>query len=138
MPLPAPLPVPTGDAEADDLAVLTAAETEAGVTDADKKKEDDEKPASIRAALRISRATSRQTLAALASSQGETVKLAEAQFTKALGSGKFSIQADDKGADLEAALAAYTATGATRGTAIMRLAKDKPAIFNAAKAAGKL
>jgi hypothetical protein len=124
--------------ETTEMATAAEAEAEAGVTEADKKPEDDAKPAALRAALRISRATNRLTLAALAASQGETVKLAEAQFTKALGSGKFSIQADDKGANLEAALAAYTATGANRGTAIMRLAKDNPAIYNAAKAAGKL
>lgn len=124
--------------ESEDLAALTAAETEAGVTEADKKKEDEGKPAALRAALRIARASHRQTLAALASNQDETLTKAEARFTATLGKSKFAVQADDKGADLEAALEAYTATGASRGTAIMRLAKDKPEIYNAAKASGKL
>ena len=65
------------------------------MTDADKKPEDEAKPAAMRAALRISRATNRITLAALneklESSKAETVTLAAAQFTAALGkSGTFT------------------------------------------------
>jgi len=123
---------------AEDEAMCAAAETEAGVTEADKKPEDETKPAAIRAALRIHRATTRQTQSALAASQGETLVKAEAKFTAALGSGKFSIQADKQNDELEAALGAYTATGCNRSTAILRLAKDKPQVYNAARAAGKL
>ena len=121
-----------------EVEMAAVAEADAGVTEADKKPEDEAKPAAMRAALRIHRATTRQTLAALAANQGETVKLAEAQFTKALGSGKFSIQADEKGDEVEKALAAYTATGASKSVAILRLAKDKPEVYNGLRAAGKL
>ena len=82
----------TTDAEAE---IATAAEADAGVTEADKKKEDENKPAALRAALRIARASHRLTLAALAekleASKAETVTLAAAQFTAALGkSGSFT------------------------------------------------
>lgn len=124
----------------DEAEMATAAEADAGVTEADKKPEDEAKPAAMRAALRIHRATTRQTLAALTANQGETVKLAEAQFTKALGSGKFSIQADEKDKDeVKAALAGYITAGAkNEAVAILRLAKDKPELFNRFKKEGKL
>ena len=124
----------------DEAEMATAAEADAGVTDADKKPEDEAKPAAMRAALRIHRATTRQTLAALAANQGETVKLAEAQFTKALGSGKFSIQSGEKDKDeVKAALAGYITAGAkNEAVAILRLAKDKPELFNRFKQEGKL
>lgn len=68
------------------------------------------------------------------------MKLAEAQFTKALGSGKFSIQADEKDKDeVKAALAGYITAGAkNEAVAILRLAKDKPELFNRFKKEGKL
>jgi hypothetical protein len=124
----------------DEAEMATAAEADAGVTDADKKPEDEAKPAAMRAALRIARATNRITLAALATAKDETVKLAEAQFTKALGSGKFSIQADEKDKDeVKAALAGYITAGAkNEAVAILRLAKDKPELFNRFKQEGKL
>ena len=120
-----------------EVEMAAAAEAEAGVTDADKKPEDEGKPAAMRAALRIARATSRLTQAALAASKDETVKLAEAQFTKALGSGKFVIPAgDDKTDEVEKALAAYS--GVSKPQAILKLAKDKPEVYNAFRASGKL
>ena len=78
-----------------DEAAMADAEKDAGVTEADKKPEDEKKPAALRAALRIARASSRLTLAALAekleASKAETVTLAAAQFTAALGkSGTFT------------------------------------------------
>ena len=78
-----------------EVEIAAAAEAEAGVTDEDKKPEDEAKPASLRAALRIARATNRLTLAALTKkideSKAETVTLAAAQFTAALGkSGTFT------------------------------------------------
>ena len=81
--------------ETTDAEIATAAEADAGVTEADKKKEDENKPATLRAALRIGRASHRLTLAALAekleASKAETVTLAAAQFTAALGkSGSFT------------------------------------------------
>ncbi len=79
----------------DEAEMATAAEADAGVTEADKKPEDEGKPAAMRAALRIGRALQRLTLAALAekldASKAETVTLAAAQFTAALGkSGTFT------------------------------------------------
>ena len=123
-----------------EVEMAAVAEADAGVTEADKKPEDEGKPAAMRAALRIHRATTRQTLAALAANQGETVKLAEAQFTKALGSGKFSIQSGEKDKDeVKAALAGYITAGAkNEAVAILRLAKDKPELFNRFKQEGKL
>lgn len=126
--------------ESTDEAICASAETEAGVTEADKKPEDEKMPAAICSAVRISRATTRQTLAALATAKDETVKLAEAQFTKAIGSGKFQVQADDKGKDeVKAVLAGYISAGAkNEAVAILRLAKDKPDLFNRFKQEGKL
>lgn len=120
------------------------AESDAGVSDADKKEGDDKKPAMMRAALRISRATIRkanevagETKTAILKEAKESV---ETQATALLGAGNFPKLANDQktGTELETALSAYTSTGCNRGTAILRLANDNPALYNAARAAGKL
>jgi predicted RNA-binding Zn ribbon-like protein len=73
-----------------ELADADAAEKEAGVTDADKKPEDEKKPAAMRAALRIARATERKALAALKEYEKNDVA-AQAKFTAMLGrSGAFT------------------------------------------------
>ena len=114
----------TAESEAE---MASAAEKEAGVTEADMKEGDKQMPAAICAAIRIHRATVRQTTEALAASKDETVKLAEAQFTKAIGSGKFTIQAEDKGADeYTAKLAEYRKTAPNDQVAAFRLLKDCP------------
>lgn len=75
---------------AEDEAMCAAAETEAGVTEADKKPEDEAKPAAMRAALRIGRATERKALAALKEYEKNDVA-AQAKFTAMLGrSGVFN------------------------------------------------
>jgi hypothetical protein len=73
-----------------ELAEADAAEKEAGVTDADKKPEDEKKPAALRAALRIARATERKALSALKEYEKNDVA-AQAKFTAMLGrSGAFT------------------------------------------------
>jgi len=74
-------------AAAEEAAVAPAAEMEeaAGVTDEDKKPEDEQKPALMRAAIRVARATSRQIKA----STEQAATMAEARFTKSIGAGKF-------------------------------------------------
>jgi hypothetical protein len=119
-----------------EVEMAAAAEAEAGVTDADKKPEDEGKPAAMRAALRIHRATVRLTTAALAANQEETITKAEAKFSQAIGSGKFNIPSAESGDEVAKALAAYS--GLSKPLAILKLAKDKPEVYNAFRASGKL
>jgi len=111
-------------------------EATAGVTADDKKPEDDNQPALMAAFARCNRAIKRQ----LETAKGEAVVLAEAKFTAALGSGKFTLPAAPAAKDeVEEAIAAQISAGAKdRSTAIFRLAKDKPEIYNSARKAGKL
>ena len=111
-------------------------EATAGVTDADKKPEDDKAPAMMAAFARCNRAIKRQ----LEASKAEAVVLAEAKFTAALGAGKFSLPTAPAAKDeVEEAIAAQIAAGASnRNIALFRLAKDKPEIYNAARKAGKI
>jgi hypothetical protein len=111
-------------------------EATAGVTDADKKPEDEKAPALMAAFARCNRAIKRQ----LETAKGEAVVLAEAKFTAALGAGKFTLPAAPAAKDeVEEAIAAQISAGAKdRSTAIFRLAKDKPEIYNSARKAGKL
>jgi hypothetical protein len=123
---------------ADEPVVPDTAEMEAtaGVTDADKKPEDEKAPALMAAFARCNRAIKRQ----LETAKGEAVVLAEAKFTAALGSGKFTIPAAVAAKDeFEEAIAAQIASGAKdRNVALFRLAKDKPEIYNSARKAGKI
>jgi len=111
-------------------------EATAGVTDADKKPEDEKAPALMAAFARCNRAIKRQ----LETAKGEAVVLAEAKFTAALGAGKFTLPAaKDAKDEVEEAISAQISAGAKdRSTAIFRLAKDKPEIYNSARKAGKL
>jgi len=111
-------------------------EATAGVTDADKKPDDEKVPALMAAFARCNRAIKRQ----LETAKGEAVVLAEAKFTAALGAGKFTLPAaKDAKDEVEEAIAAQISAGAKdRSTAIFRLAKDKPEIYNSARKAGKL
>lgn len=120
-------------------------ECEAGVTEADKKAEDDPKPALMRAVARIARASKRQVTEAAATLRKEIESeigiKSEAAATAFLGKGgKFAVSFDKGGNDeVETLIAASIAAGApNRATAIFRLAKDKPEIYNTARAAGKL
>lgn len=137
----------TGPGEDDPADTAPAAEMEAatGVTDADKKPEDDKKPAMLRAFIRTGRSIARQTKDL---ATNETAILAKAKIqagaeaTALLGSGKFPGTGTGTGTGedtVTAKLAGYIATGAkNKGVAIMRFAKDFPQEYNAAVAAGKL
>ena len=130
------------DEEADDTAA-DATESDAGVTAEDKKPEDDQKPALMRSALRVQRATLRQAKAIIATEKtailSEAAMKGEASATALLGKGKFVQQTEDVRATVDTALAGYIAAGApNRATAILRFANDKPVEYNAAVAAGKL
>jgi len=65
--------------------------------------------------------------------------LAKAEFTKDIGAtGALALGHQKAGDEFEAAITAQLSAGAKdRPTAILRLAQDKPAIYNAAVAAGK-
>ena len=119
-----------------DAEPIAEMEASAGVTDADKKPEDDKAPAMMAAFARCNRAIKRQ----LEASKAEAVVLAEAKFTAALGAGKFSLPTAPAAKDeVEEAIAAQIAAGApNRNIALFRLAKDKPEIYNAARKAGKI
>lgn len=118
-------------------------ESDAGVTEGDKKDSDKSMPAMMRASVRIARSIKRQT-ATLTSTKdtilAEAKTLVTAEATALLGKSGIPALADahKTGDEVETALAAYVATGCNRGTAILRLAKDKPALYNTAKKAGKI
>lgn len=122
------------DTAADDASAATM-ESDAGVTDADKKPEDDQKPALMRAITRVNRAHARQT----ATLRADTLRDAEALLTKNLGKGgKFHIPTDDSvnGDEYTAKLAKYTETA--KGNSVLgafRLLKDHPELTPAHEAA---
>lgn len=120
-----------------------AMEADAGVGDSDKKDEDTKKPAMMRALARISRKTARvldELKAEKAAILAEAKVQSAAEATALLGKG--GIVRNERNADgkdaVETALAPYISTGATRGTAILRFAKDKPKEYNTLRSAGKL
>lgn len=97
----------------DEKPACDAAEVEAGVTDEDKEPEDEAKPAALRAAIRINRATARLTSAALTAqiekADGKTAIAAMAELTKQLGTfGKFSAPQGDGKPMTRAAFSALT------------------------------
>ena len=73
-----------GKPDTEEAEMATAAEAEAGVTEADKKPEDAKMSAALCAATRIARATKRITTAALAEYKETDIK-AQAKFTAMLG-----------------------------------------------------
>lgn len=124
----------TVDKEKADAAAL---ESSAGVTDADKKPEDAQLSPAMCAATRVNRAAMRK----LAELKEEAPKLAEAYLAQKIGSGDFKLtqgNGDEKDFDavLKAELAANPKMG--RGEAIRLSAKRNPALYNAARAAGKI
>lgn len=131
-------PDPADDQAASDL------ETEAGVMEADKKPEDDAKPALMRAQLRVGRAIRRQT-AELA--KNETAILAkaktqaEAAATSVIGKGAIIKQGEDvKPNDIETAINAEIAAGKSknRATALLSIARKNPKLYNEALSTGKI
>lgn len=132
------------DADTADEAPAAEMEAAADVKDEDKKPEDDQRPALMRAAIRVGRAIRRQAAELKAS---KTAILAEAKVqagaeaTALLGKGGYIQQGvnNNPGDELETAIAAQLSAGAKDlPTAIFRIAKDKPEIYNAARVAGKI
>lgn len=121
-----------------------AMEADAGVSDSDRKESDKNTPAMMRAMLRISRSVRRQIseLGIVAKSLGETKTAmleeakttAKTEATALLGSKQFITKADldNTGSDDEAEqfITSQLAAGCpNRATAVLRMQKDKPAIF---------
>lgn len=118
------------DAE-DDAADGAAADTaamEAGVTADDKKPEDDKKPAMLRLALQLGRMHERKTTALLKASEVKAESLVVAK----LGAHKFPEATGETAAkDAEAFITAQLSAGCpNRATALRRMAKDKPALYD--------
>lgn len=119
------------DAAAEDSAAATM-EADSGVTDADKKPDDEQTPALMRAAIRCERARNRkfnEQKTALLSEMETKIKASE---TALLGRGKF-LPAGDEKKDADT----YTATlstykEASKGNevlAVARMLKDKPELL---------
>jgi len=121
------------DAAAEE-APAAAMESDAGVTDEDKKPEDDSKPALMRAQLRVARVINRK-LGELKTERtallAEAGIQAEAKATALLGKGGFTaIPADNGKVDAKAFITAQLANGCpNEATAIARMAKDKPELY---------
>jgi len=123
--------------DADSAAVM---EKDAGVTDADKSDSDKDKPAVLRAALNSVRALKRQLGENQDAVSEKAAVLAEAKFTKAIGTGKFKFAAPAETPVLPfvAVLKKHLDTGAKRPIAILRAKADaKSADYNAWEAAGR-
>ncbi len=120
------------DMVADNEKAAAEMESDAGVTDADKKKDDDTKPALMRAQLRISRATVRLGKAFVT----EAGLKGEAAATALLGKGGFLKQGEDnKGDEYTAKLAEYRKSAPSDQVAAFRLLKDHPEFQGAHEAA---
>ena len=106
-------------------------ESAAGVTDADKKKEDDAKPALMRAALRCERARNRVFAADKVALLAEVKTTAKAEATALLGKGGFMSNVGEETAKTgeDYITAAISAGAPNRATAIARMAKDKPELY---------
>lgn len=125
-----------------DDSEAAAMESDAGVSDADKKKDDDQQPALMRAVGRITRAFKRQLGEAIAAQPDKTALLAEvktaaaAEATALLGKGGFIGHGDGGNSDLyTATLAKYRETSKTDGEAVRRMLADKPELYDAHKQA---
>lgn len=127
-----------------DSAAAAEMESDAGVTDADKKKDDDQKPALMRALPRCVRAINRIATASLKSiEERETAILAKAavqskaEATALLGSGKFLQTGADK-KDGETATARFnnavkelTERGVKSGVATQTVLREKKELHTA-------
>ena len=127
---------PAGDAAPDDAA-LAEYEADAGVEDGDKKKEDDNMPAVMRAHVRVARAIARKTAALKADKDAilaEAKIQAEASQTAILGRGPIlnvAGAAKEDANNPEAFIAEQIASGKakTRGHAIAIMGKQKPELY---------
>jgi hypothetical protein len=113
----------------DDDAAAAEMEKDAGVTDADKKKEDDQKPALMRSVARLARVISRQ---AKSIEDNKTALLAEvktqseAAATALLGNGNYIRKGVDGADTFTAKLAEYRKLAPNDVIAGQRLLKDHP------------
>lgn len=127
------------NAAAGDDAALAEYEAASGVTDEDKKPEDDTKPAIMRAHVRVARALKRQTASLKADKLAilaEAKVQAEASQTAILGRGpllKQGVVTPDASNDPEAFIAAKIAEGKAkyRGHAIALMGREKPELYQA-------
>jgi hypothetical protein len=125
---------------AKDDADAAEMESDAGVEDEDKKKEDDQKPALMRATLRIARNINRK-IAKLAADKvailAEAKTQAGAEATAVLGKSRFIAAGDQNNpenpiAKFNAAVKALTDSGVKEGAAIQAVMSKQPELYNAA------
>lgn len=119
------------EAEMEDAAAAEM-ESAAGVTDEDKKKEDEQKPALMRAVLRVGRAQKRQ----LAAEKTALLAAAKAEATSLIGKGPILPLATGDSPDAETPekfIAARLADGKakTRAHAVALMGKTKPELYQA-------
>jgi len=126
------------DAAMSDEKAAAEMEDAAGVTDADKKPEDDKKPALMRAFARCNRAHKRQ----LAANQDSIITQAEARFSGKIGTLSKRIESVEvKGQTGElpfvARMRKHLEVNPDTGTAIMRARRDSAEEYNQWEAAGR-
>ena len=119
------------DDSAEEVTEAATMESDAGVTDADKKKEDDTKPAIMRAQLRIARVNTRLTAALKADRVAilaEAKTQAAGEATALLGKGGFIKQGEGNADANEyvATLAKFTAVEANPAKAAMLMLRKHP------------
>lgn len=123
--------------KASEESSAAAMESEASVSDADKKPEDDQKPALMRAFLRCQRAFARQLSEVKAGALDKTALLAEAktaaaaEATALLGKGGFIPQGGGGGGEdvFTAKLAEYRKTAPDDQVALSRMLRDNPELY---------
>ena len=135
-----PADAPVEDDVMEDTEAAATMEDAAGVADGDKSDADKDKPAVLRAVLNSIRAIKRQLDGNQDAVSEKAAVLAEAKFTKAIGTGKFQIAAPTEKPELPfvAVLKKHLGTGVTRPLAIMRAKNDaKPGDYNQWESAGR-
>lgn len=140
IPAEAPAEAPVEDAVMEDTEAAATMEDAAGVADGDKSDDEKDKPAVLRAVLNSVRALKRQLGENQDTVSEKAAVLAEAKFTKAIGTGKFQIAAPAEKPELPfvAVLKKHLGTGVTRPLAIMRAKNDaKPGDYNQWESAGR-
>lgn len=117
-----------GPAEAEAETEAATMESEADVTEADKKPEDDQKPALMRAAIRCERARKRQFAAEKTALLAEVKTTAKAEATALIGKGAL-VQSSAEPVEKDgytAKLAEYRKNAPNDQVAAFRLLKDHP------------
>ena len=118
-------------------------EEAADITPTEEEKKDETAPALMKRYRKAVLAVAKRAKATpVAFDEEALLKKAEARFAKSIGSSavlKDFVRKDNAGDDIETAIQAQLTAGAKdRPTAILRLSKDKPDLYNAAVKAGKL